>query len=112
MDCAMAGAATAEPARPTPAAFRNSRRFMAFPLILSSVRRLEENYYVAFPPLSAADAAIVGRGAGKKKGPEAAPRGLLHILLSNDHPRRRARIWKVSKVYSATCHHRYSSPRN
>jgi hypothetical protein len=43
MDCAMAGAATAEPARPTPAAFRNSRRFMAFPLVLSSVRRLEEN---------------------------------------------------------------------
>src|SRR5581483_11447160 len=31
IDCAIAGAATADPAAPRPAAFRNSRRFMAFP---------------------------------------------------------------------------------
>jgi len=28
-----------------------------------------------------------------------------------DQPRVRERIWKLSNVYSATCHHRYSSPR-
>jgi predicted RNase H-like nuclease len=32
IDCATAGAATADVARPSPAAFRNSRRFMIFPL--------------------------------------------------------------------------------
>jgi hypothetical protein len=31
IDCAIAGAATALAARPTPPAFKNSRRFMRFP---------------------------------------------------------------------------------
>src|SRR5262245_6330568 len=35
IDWAIAGAATPDAARPTPAAFRNSRRFMAFPLFWS-----------------------------------------------------------------------------
>ncbi len=35
------------------------------------------------------------------------------ILTTNvvDYPRVRERIMKVSKVYSATCHHRYWSER-
>jgi hypothetical protein len=32
-------------------------------------------------------------------------------LHAADHPRVRERIMKLSKVYSATCHHRYSSER-
>jgi len=34
IDWAMAGAATADVARPIPAAFKSSRRFMAFPLFI------------------------------------------------------------------------------
>ena len=49
---------------------------------------------------------------GKEERPRSRASEPLRILLSDDHPRRMARIWKVSKVYSATCHHRYSSPRN
>src|SRR5688572_26208957 len=38
-DCAMAGAATAaQAASPTPAVFKNSRRFMALPLVLDPAR--------------------------------------------------------------------------
>jgi hypothetical protein len=41
IDWAIAGAATAVAAKPPPAAFRNSRRFIAFPLLfLPIVRRL------------------------------------------------------------------------
>src|SRR5262245_48591446 len=38
LDCAIAGAATADAARPKPAACRNSRRFMAFPLLCRTAR--------------------------------------------------------------------------
>jgi hypothetical protein len=38
MDCAMAGAATAEAAIPAPATLRNSRRFMGMFLLLTGAR--------------------------------------------------------------------------
>ncbi len=35
----------------------------------------------------------------------------LICYLTDNHPRVRERIMKLSKVYSATCHHRYWSER-
>jgi hypothetical protein len=46
----------------------------------------------------------------QKARPLARP-GLLSTTKGEDQPRVRERIMKLSKVYSATCHHRYSSER-
>jgi hypothetical protein len=48
--------------------------------------------------------------ATQKAGP-LAKAGLSFGCLKLDQPRVRERIMKLSKVYSATCHHRYSSDR-
>jgi hypothetical protein len=43
--------------------------------------------------------------ATQKARPHEAGLAILHF--SDDQPRVRERIMKLSKVYSATCHHRY-----
>ena len=48
------------------------------------------------------------RNAKSPASPEA---GLDFYYLSDNQPRVRERIMKLSKVYSATCHHRYWSER-
>ncbi len=50
-----------------------------------------------------------GRPPGRAKRPRSPLSGA--CLVRSGQPRARARIMKLSKVYSATCHHRYCSPR-
>jgi hypothetical protein len=45
--------------------------------------------------------------AKQKKPGLLAKAGLVFWFVTPDQPRVRERIWKLSKVYSATCHHRY-----
>jgi hypothetical protein len=47
----------------------------------------------------------------RKKARSLNETGLILATLDLDQPRVRERIMKVSKVYSATCHHRYWSER-
>jgi hypothetical protein len=47
----------------------------------------------------------------RKKPGLLAETGLRSATKGLDHPRVRERIMKLSKVYSATCHHRYWSER-
>jgi hypothetical protein len=47
----------------------------------------------------------------QKKPDPLAKAGLSFCCLKLDQPRVRERIMKLSKVYSATCHHRYWSDR-
>jgi hypothetical protein len=53
----------------------------------------------------------VNFGIATKKPDPLARAGLLLCCLKLNQPRVRERIMKLSKVYSATCHHRYSSDR-
>ena len=46
-------------------------------------------------------------GYRNAKSPASAETGLAIYGLRDDQPRVRERIMKLSKVYSATCHHRY-----
>src|SRR3954462_2994201 len=46
-----------------------------------------------------------------QKARPSAKAGLFLCYLRPNQPRVRERIMKLSKVYSATCHHRYSSER-
>src|SRR5581483_4647415 len=48
------------------------------------------------------------RDADVRTGPR---KGRSRPASKSDQPRVRERIMKLSKVYSATCHHRYSSER-
>ena len=47
----------------------------------------------------------------KKPGLPRGRPGFVAPILTQDQPRVRERIMKLSKVYSATCHHRYWSER-
>jgi hypothetical protein len=53
----------------------------------------------------------VNFGIATKKPDLLAKAGLSFCCLKLNQPRVRERIMKLSKVYSATCHHRYSSDR-
>ncbi|CAN5219970.1 hypothetical protein BH10PSE10_BH10PSE10_26050 [soil metagenome] len=52
-----------------------------------------------------------GDRTAKEKHGLLAEAGLVEPLSLCDQPRVRERIMKLSLVYSATCHHRYSSER-
>src|SRR5712692_4464328 len=60
IDCAIAGAATALAARPTPPAFRNSRRFMRFLLCFMSIPRRGDNDLKCRFSLSSTDDVEIG----------------------------------------------------
>ncbi|SHG84393.1 hypothetical protein SAMN05443248_2832 [Bradyrhizobium erythrophlei] len=50
-------------------------------------------------------------GYRNAKSPASSQRPGFICTLKEDQPRVRERIMKLSKVYSATCHHRYWSER-
>ena len=52
-----------------------------------------------------------GKDTTARKKPAPVRGGLDAMDGFGDQPRVRERIMKLSKVYSATCHHRYSSER-
>src|ERR1700730_13965431 len=113
----MAGAATAaEPASPTPAALRNSRRFISrFPsrVCRPVFRREGAAFFKRFVgPSPAADCADLTKQfayAKRKRTRDHCDPGSFVLRRSERerYDRVRERIMKVSKVYSATCHQRY-----
>src|SRR4051794_28472592 len=114
IDCAIAGAATAvEAASPTPADFRNSRRFIGVSPACRRPDAVVTEAHARFLPVTGSRPVPIlrnNRPMRNEKSPGWCPGLCFSLALrADDQERGRERIMKVSKVYSATCHQRYSS---
>src|SRR4051812_41723789 len=120
IDCAIAGAAMlAAPAVAIPVTFRKSLRFMnpALRLCVSDSLLVEawDQHGTTGSRIPSGKRSRNAKKPGLLAGDRASPcRPTLPCMgfsLFSDQPRVRERIMKVSKVYSATCHHKYWSER-
>src|SRR4051812_18975455 len=111
IDCAIAGAATlATPAAASPVTLMKSRRFIACSLddcaLFAFLAQAWRRAWSIRPANS-----IMNLAAATQKARPSREGRAFEAVLDADQPRVRDRIMKLSKVYSATCHHRYWSDR-